>query len=194
MSFSQVMDEMIPIKPTYEFEGPTRPVTPSNDNPSRNPYLYHSESVAKALNQLSRDLSGMCDSNTLVAARDDDIPLLNNANNERPAASQQISCHLQVPETPGVPRSPAPAQATHVATSPTTTTIPSAVRSRSLLSFDGNRMRLTLLNLCRLKAASHPSGNLSNNLSTSTQLRVFTRLLILWSSVPSRLRPIRYRP
>jgi hypothetical protein len=115
------MDEMIPLKPQTEFEAPTRPVTPTNqtDGKTRS-YLYHSESVAKALNQLSKDLSGVYDRNSITAntSRADGTQLLNDVDH-RPAPSsayQQFSYDLKVPGTMNdAPQSARPRQ--QVATS-----------------------------------------------------------------------------
>jgi hypothetical protein len=105
MSFSAIMDEMIPLKPQTEFEAPTRPVTPTNqtDGKSRS-YLYHSESVAKALNQLSKDLSGVCDRNSMTAntSRADGFTpqLLNDVDHKlAPSSAYQFSYDLKVPGT-----------------------------------------------------------------------------------------------
>lgn len=100
------MDEMIPLKPQTEFEAPTRPVTPTNqtDGKSRS-YLYHSESVAKALNQLSKDLSGVCDRTSITAnpsRADGCMPQLLNDVDHRLAPSsayQQLSYDLKVSGT-----------------------------------------------------------------------------------------------
>ncbi|KAG8770858.1 hypothetical protein FRC15_003875, partial [Serendipita sp. 397] len=83
MSFSAIMDTM--GQSQSDLEVPTRPVTPENNNtnltvPSASPNpesngrrLYHSESVTKALNQLSKDLSGSW-ANTLFSSKADKIP------------------------------------------------------------------------------------------------------------------------
>jgi hypothetical protein len=99
MSFSAMMDEM---NPPSDFDYPTRPVTPVHDDddtlsvPTTNQHLkndnnyasndaanagegdggkrlYHSESVTRALNQLSRDLSGMAE-NTIFSSKADRMP------------------------------------------------------------------------------------------------------------------------
>jgi hypothetical protein len=100
------MDEMTPLKPQTDFEAPTRPVTPTNqsDGKSRS-YIYHSESVAKALNQLSKDLSGVCDRNSMTAntsRADGCMPQLLNDVDHRLAPSsayQQFPYDLKVPGT-----------------------------------------------------------------------------------------------
>ncbi|PVG02838.1 hypothetical protein CPB86DRAFT_780261 [Serendipita vermifera] len=99
MSFSAMMDEM---NPPSDFEYPTRPVTPVHDDDSLSNQhkhdnhasndvanaaaaaaasaageggrrLYHSESVTRALNQLSRDLSGIAE-NTIFSSKADRMP------------------------------------------------------------------------------------------------------------------------
>ncbi|CAG7846076.1 SubName: Full=Uncharacterized protein {ECO:0000313/EMBL:CCA66857.1} [Serendipita indica DSM 11827] len=76
MSFSAVMDEIPSQDPDLEI--PTRPVTPVDNTamlgvPAKKNQLYHSDSVNKVLNELSRNLSGICD-NTIFSSKADKMP------------------------------------------------------------------------------------------------------------------------
>lgn len=98
--------------PTFrsDVEAPTRPVTPTGDHPPKNgktpSHLYHSESVAAVLQQLSKELIGSSD----LSSHSQPPPLLNEDGDDKLASSTAYPQYPREFRAPGAMNDASPAR------------------------------------------------------------------------------------